>query len=101
MGEDGAVYQRYSLHQSRSRPISSPHPVRRKKGVDIYVLTCTFASYKDIHSRNLETSWALDIHEERVWLGDDLLELVGSGLDIGGTVKEIDSESLVVSVTLL
>jgi len=42
----------------------------------------------------LEASWALDIHEERVWLGDDLLELVGTGLDLGGTVEEIDSESL-------
>lgn len=36
--------------------------------------------------RDLETSWALDIHEERVGLGHNLLELVGSGLNLSGSV---------------
>ena len=39
-----------------------------------------------INVRDLETSWALDIHEERVGLGHNLLELVGSGLNLSGSV---------------
>jgi hypothetical protein len=39
-----------------------------------------------IDVRDLETSWALDIHEERVGLGHNLLELVGSGLNLSGSV---------------
>ena len=48
----------------------------------------------------METSWALDVHEERVWLGDNLLELVGSGVNVRRSVEEIDSESLGVSCVL-
>ena len=47
--------------------------------------------------RDLEASGALDVHEERVGLGDDLLELVGSGVNVRGSVEEVDSESLSVS----
>lgn len=45
-------------------------------------------------SRDLEASRALDVHEERVWLRDDLLKLVGSGVNVRRSVEEIDSESL-------
>jgi hypothetical protein len=55
------------------------------------------ATLKRNDLRDLETSRALDVHEERVGLGDNLLELVSSGLDLSGSVKEIDSESLGVS----
>jgi hypothetical protein len=41
---------------------------------------------EQLHVRDLETSWALDIHEERVGLGHNLLELVGSGLNLSGSV---------------
>ena len=47
--------------------------------------------------RDLEASGALDVHEERVGLGDNLLELVGSGLHVGRSVEEVNSESLSVS----
>ena len=67
----------------------------------VATFTNTLATGENLYSRNLEASWALDVHEERVWLRDDLLKLVGSGLDVGGTVEEIDSESLFVSATLL
>jgi len=43
---------------------------------------------------DLEAAGALDVHEERVGLGHDLLELVGAGLSLGGGVEEVDSENL-------
>jgi len=64
--EDGTVYQQMSIIAPRPRSCWS----------------------RDMHDlRDLETSWALDVHEERVGLGHNLLELVGSGLDLGGSVK--------------
>ena len=53
---------------------------------------CKFQNRRD--SRDLEAAGALDVHEERVGLGDDLLELVSARVGLGGTVEEIDGESL-------
>jgi hypothetical protein len=55
---------------------------------------CTRTRSRCGNSRDLEASWALDVHEERVWLGNNLLQLVGSSLSLGGSVEEVDSESL-------
>lgn len=37
---------------------------------------------------------ALDVHEERVGLRDNLLELVGTSLNRGRSVDEVDGENL-------
>jgi hypothetical protein len=64
VGEDGAVHQHVQPLGSTEQPVGCTQP--------------------DV--RDLETSWALDIHEERVGLGHNLLELVGSGLNLSGSV---------------
>lgn len=43
---------------------------------------------------DLEASRALDVHEERVGLGHNLLELVGASLNLGGGVEKVNSENL-------
>lgn len=55
---------------------------------DVFLCLMTLFSLttEQLHVRDLETSWALDIHEERVGLGHNLLELVGSGLNLSGSV---------------
>ena len=39
-------------------------------------------------------TWALDVHEVRVWRLHQTLELVAAGLRGGSGVEEIDGESL-------
>jgi len=39
---------------------------------------------------NLKTSWALNVHEERIGRLNKSLQLVGSGLAFGSWVQEID-----------
>jgi hypothetical protein len=50
------------------------------------------------HGGDLEAAGALDVHEERVGLGHNLLELVGAGLGLGGGVEEVNSEGLGLAV---
>jgi len=46
------------------------------------------------HGGDLETTGALDVHEERPGGLDELLKLVLTGLSLGGRVEKVDSESL-------
>lgn len=39
---------------------------------------------------DLETSWALDVHEEAIWALDKTLELVCLSLSLRGRIQEID-----------
>lgn len=48
----------------------------------------------NIHSRDGKAPRALDVHEERVGLRDNLLELVGTSLDRGRSVDEVDGKNL-------
>lgn len=43
---------------------------------------------------DLEASRALDVHEERVGLGHNLLELVGASLNLGRGVEKVNGENL-------
>jgi len=46
------------------------------------------------HGGDLETTGALDVHEERPGGLDELLKLVLTGLSLGRRVEKVDSESL-------
>lgn len=50
---------------------------------------------------DLETTWALDVHEERPRSLDQLLELVLARFGGGRGVEEIDGENHIVSLVLL
>ena len=75
-------------------PLPSVYPPKARLAASP-LRACTREVISTAHLRDLEASGALDVHEERVGLGDDLLELVGSGVNVGRSVEEIDSESLV------
>jgi len=42
------------------------------------------------HRRNLKAARTLDVHKKAIWALYEALELVGSGLLIGGRVEKID-----------
>ena len=99
VGEDGAACQCWSAMITIGRSVSSQVSVLLPCNPRIHADTLPLAasSYRTRHLRDLEASGALDVHEERVGLGDNLLELVGSGLHVGRSVEEVNSESLSVS----
>lgn len=90
VGEDSAVGYSQTVQSGRG---SVKKKVEAQKETIVSIRPITPYMF-NIHSRDGKAPRALDVHEERVGLRDNLLELVGTSLNRGRSVDEVDGENL-------